>query len=118
MMLPRLHRSFVIALPSLVLPIAACSSSPAPTGGAASSVTAHAGATEAERVQSFLDARYTSADVRYSFHTRAGQDIDCVDFFAEPGVKALAARGEPITSIPKPPPLPDSAKRAVSPGPH
>lgn len=70
-------------------------------------------------MQAFLDARYKASDVRYSFHTAAGQTIDCVDFFAEPGVKALAARGQTLTSIPTAPPVPDAFKnRATTPGPH
>ncbi|HEX4416897.1 MAG TPA: hypothetical protein VH165_03315, partial [Kofleriaceae bacterium] len=51
-------------------------------------------------VQRFLDQRYQAADVHHSFKTQAGETIDCVDFFAEPGVKAMAARGTPITAIP------------------
>jgi Neprosin len=56
---------------------------------------------EAARVQSFLDARYKASDVKHSFRTKLGDTIDCIDFFAQAGVKALAARGTPIT---KPPP--------------
>jgi Neprosin len=57
---------------------------------------------EAQRVQQFLDARYTAKDVRHSFHTKFGETIDCVDFFAQPGVKAMAAAGRPITNLPTP----------------
>lgn len=110
------------ALPFLLLPAAACSSSPVSTGtGTAGSGAATTAAApdpqEAARVQTFLDGRYKTTDVRYSFHTRAGQDIDCVDFFAEPGVKALAAQGKALTAIPETPPLPEALrKRAASTG--
>lgn len=57
---------------------------------------------EAERVRAFLDRRYTRADVRHSFHTKFGEQIDCIDFFAQEGVKQLAANGQPITELPKP----------------
>ncbi len=61
---------------------------------------AAAGASEAERVQAFLDRRYLPSDVRHSFETKFGEMVDCIDFFAQPGVRALAARGRPITSLP------------------
>lgn len=64
---------------------------------------AGAGASEAERVRAYLDARYRSSDVRHSFRTELGQTVDCVDFFATPGVRAMAARGEPVAAIPEPP---------------
>lgn len=60
-------------------------------------------------VQRFLDERYTAADVRHSFHTIFGEAIDCIDFFAQPGVKALAARGTPVTEMPPAPRAPDGA---------
>jgi len=41
---------------------------------------------EDARIQAFLDARYTAADVRYSYKTRAGEVIDCIDFFAYPSL--------------------------------
>ena len=107
----------LVVLPSIVLPVAACSSAPEPTGstaeGAVAAVTpaaASADAAEQARIQQFLDSRYTRADVRDTFRTKLGDDIDCVDFFAEPGVRVMAARGQPITSIPKPPPLPKSKR--------
>ena len=47
---------------------------------------------------------YPAAAVKHSFRTALGQTVDCVDFFAMPGVRAMAARGEPITAMPAPPP--------------
>jgi hypothetical protein len=41
--------------------------------------------------------KYTPQDVRHTFNALGGDTIDCVDFFAEPGVKALAAQGTPLT---------------------
>jgi Neprosin len=101
-------RGYVLALLCVASPIAACGSSTSPGGGAgASSSTAD----EAARVQSFLDSRYTRDDVRHSFRTKFGDDVDCVDFFAEPSVRAMAAMGKPITEIPKPPPIPEAMRR-------
>ena len=37
--------------------------------------------------------------------TRGGQEIDCIDFFAQHGVKELVAKGEQV-SIPQPPSIP------------
>ncbi len=61
---------------------------------------------EDSRVQAFIEGRYRASDVRHSFTTALGDTIDCIDFFAQPGVKALAAEGTPLTEIPPPPPLP------------
>ena len=59
---------------------------------------------EETRVQAYLASRYSPADVRHSFTTMlGGKTIDCIDFFAQPSVKHLAAIGRPLTEIPKPP---------------
>lgn len=55
---------------------------------------------EAARVQTFLDARYKASDVKHSYRSKLGDTIDCIDFFAQAGVKALAARGTPIMNPP------------------
>jgi Neprosin len=78
---------------------------PNSTAGAAPATTPDATeaarAIEAARVQAFLEARYKPSDVKHFFRTKLGDTIDCIDFFAQAGVKALAARGTPIM---KPPP--------------
>jgi hypothetical protein len=61
-----------------------------------------AAAFEAARVQAFLESRYKPSDVTHSFRTKLGDTIDCIDFFAQPGVQALAAQGTPLTSLPAP----------------
>jgi Neprosin len=68
---------------------------------------------ESVRVQALLDHRYKAADVRHSFTTKFGETVDCIDFFAQPGVKRLAALGQPITELP--PPAIDEATRASLP---
>jgi Neprosin len=94
-----------------LLATAGCSgnhpSAPASTTGDAPTAPAAAATGSGVTVRQFLDARYRAQDVRHSFHTALGQDIDCIDFFAQPGVRALAARGQPITSIPKLPDVPE-----------
>ena len=109
-----LHRWRIRLLPCIVLPVSACtaSSGPSVAGNAAAEVRPTETSTEVERAQALLDARYKAADVRYSFRTRAGADIDCVDFYAQPGVRALAARGEPIDALPTPPPAPPARRVA------
>lgn len=57
---------------------------------------------ERVRIQEFLDARYTANDIRHVFQSKFGEAIDCVDYFAQPGVKAMAARGTPIAQLPPP----------------
>jgi Neprosin len=81
---------------------------PAPPSPAAADETVGASAQSspsaaqaAARIQSYIDSRYTSKDVQSSFVTRYGETVDCIDFYAQPGVKALAARG---VSVPLPTP--------------
>jgi len=74
--------------------------------GAKASSSAKANDAELTRIHAYLDSQYSAKDVRHSFKSQAGQDIDCIDFFAHPAVKALAARGRPLTEVPTPPPMP------------
>ena len=67
---------------------------------------------EKARIRAYLDERYTAADVRHSFHSKLGETIDCVDFFAQGGVKELARRGTPITELPAPARRPIAAHAA------
>jgi hypothetical protein len=106
-----LRRSWLLALSLALLTDPTFSQT---SGEARSTNSAPAETTEAARVHAFLDARYKASDVRYSFRTKARQDIDCIDFFAQPGVRELAARGQPLTSIPKPPPLPGEVLKRLS----
>jgi hypothetical protein len=72
-------------------------------------------ATETARIQQYLDSEYTAQDVRYSFVTKFGEDIDCIDFEAQPGVKERRARGLPVTmptAPPTPPPSFPTSQRA------
>jgi hypothetical protein len=62
---------------------------------------------ETARIQKYLDAFYKPSDVAHSFRSRFGEDIDCIDFYAYPTVRAMTARGEHVeipTSLPLPPP--------------
>lgn len=62
---------------------------------------------EAATIQAFLNLRYLPADVVYSFQTKFGEDIDCIEYLKQPGAKALAAAGSPLTLVPptQPPPV-------------
>jgi hypothetical protein len=90
---------------------AGCSASPPeepPAAGAKLSAGSNT-ASEAARIQDFIESRYTARDVRHSFHTKFGEAIDCVDYDAQPGVKALKARGLPV-----PPPRSGKPKDATA----
>ena len=76
---------------------------------------ASASATELARIQAYLDARYMAKDVWRTFVSASGQTIDCIDWFAQPSVKAMAAKGTPIAHIPTPPPLPSGVVKASIP---
>jgi hypothetical protein len=97
----RSHRAPVIAL---LLAAVGCDGAGTPEARNAQSVAPN---TEALRVQASLDARYAASEVRHSFRTKLGETVDCIDFFAQPGVKALAALGQPITK--RPPAAPKTA---------
>jgi hypothetical protein len=105
--------AYVLATGALVA--MACSAEPDQSGGNTQSVVAAVtvgsvgSAAEAARVQAFLDSRYRAADVRHSFHSKFGETIDCIDFFAQPGAKAMAAAGRPLTQLPVVAPPPPSS---------
>jgi hypothetical protein len=65
-------------------------------------------------MKEFIDSRYTKSDVRHSFKTKFGEVIDCIDFFAQPGVKALMARGIPITTAVPPSPEGSTSSSVLS----
>jgi Neprosin len=73
--------------------------------GPKSELATTASASEDARIQQIIDARYKKEDVRYSFRTRLGEDIDCIDFEAQPSVKALRAQGIPVSN--HAPPVPE-----------
>jgi hypothetical protein len=56
----------------------------------------------ARQVQQFLDTRYAKSDVRHHFRTRLGDEVDCIDFEAQAGVKSLRARGLSVQTVPPP----------------
>ncbi len=77
-----------------------------PDEASPSPATATANAGDATRVRAFLDAQYRAADVKHSFRSALGDEIDCVDFDAEPGVRASLARGvsrDDLRRVPEPP---------------
>jgi hypothetical protein len=110
-----------IGLASLLGTLTGCTARAEPANGAdpieypdlgvsaAAVQTATAGlsadASETARIQRYLDSQYTVQDVRYSFVTKFGEDIDCIDFEAQPGVKERRARGLPVT-MPTTQPMP------------
>jgi hypothetical protein len=93
-------------LGAAALVCSACGAQPEESGGNTEAIAALAGpgsaatASEAAKIQALLDSRYPASAVHHSFHSKFGETIDCIDFFAQPGVKALAAAGPPLTKIP------------------
>jgi len=103
--------SRIFALVALATASASCSSregtaTPSLTSVDKPNAVGSQSTAEAVRVQAYLDSRYRAADVRHSFQSVFGETIDCIDFFATPGVKALAAQGTRLTQLPTPPPRP------------
>jgi hypothetical protein len=66
-------------------------------------------ATDAEnvRIQKYIDSLYSRADVQHAFRTTLGQEVDCVDAYAQPAMKTPAMRGRSIATPPvhAPPPV-------------
>jgi hypothetical protein len=50
---------------------------------------------EEARVQQYLDSLYTKKDVVSTFETKFSEQIDCIDFWAQPAVKLAVAQGHP-----------------------
>ena len=51
---------------------------------------------ETPRIQAYLDSLYKRSDVVSTFRTKFGEDIDCIDFYAQPSVKMELARGHKV----------------------
>lgn len=52
---------------------------------------------ETARIEKYIDSIYPRSDVRHSFRTVLGDDIDCIDFYAQPSVKSALQRGLPVS---------------------
>ena len=61
-----------------------------------------------DEIQTYLNSKfYADSDIRHSFNTAVGERIDCIDFYAQPTVKAMLAAGLAVpTAVPPAPPLP------------
>jgi hypothetical protein len=115
-------RHVVIAV-LLVIFVTACGSSSTPEDevmGAVSTSTLHLSAAVAvpgvdagvdPQIRQYLDSVYKASDVRYSFRSKFAEDVDCIDFYAQRGVKELVAQGETIQS---PPPFKPDAPFPIS----
>jgi hypothetical protein len=80
-----------------ILAGSACSGDPGPAEPRAAGTSATAESTastvEADRIHAYIYANYAPSDVRHSFQTPMGDDIDCIDFYAQPSVKDALQRG-------------------------
>ena len=72
-------------------------------------------AAELAQIQAYLNSRYMASDVWRTFIAATGQTIDCVDWFAQPSVKAMAAKGTPITRDSDSTPVANWASEGVNP---
>jgi len=97
------HHSLAARLSAFAIATAALSACGAPDDGSpagpSTAVAQTSTATSADaRVRAYLDSNYRRSDVRHGFRTRFAEDIDCVDFYAQQGVRALVAAGLPVLS--------------------
>ncbi len=66
-------------------------------------------AAELSRIDAYWDQHfYSDSEIQYSFHTKFGEQVDCIDFYAQRSVKAFQARGVAISlaGAPTAPPSP------------
>jgi hypothetical protein len=78
-------------------PAAASAVTPTSTpSGVASRHDPDRGAAEAARIERYIDSLYSRKDVVSTFETAAGEQIDCIDFYAQPSVKIAMAQGHRI----------------------
>jgi hypothetical protein len=69
-------------------------------------------------IQSWIDTNYyADADIQHTFHTIFGEQIDCIDFYAQYSVKTLVATGIAVP-LPGTPPPPPPGARVIPPGPE
>lgn len=74
------------------------------TGHSTSALSVDAG--EIANAEAYIDLMfYSSVNIHYSFHTIAGEPIDCIDFYAQRSVKGFVASnvGVDMPRIPPPP---------------
>ena len=58
---------------------------------------------ETDSINAYLDSFYKPSDIQHTFNTIFGERIDCVDFYAQPSIRAMAARGLPVAPLTPPP---------------
>src|ERR1700679_3337227 len=59
---------------------------------------------ETDRIQAYIDSQYQRSDVHHTFRTRLAQEIDCVDFYAQPAFKIPELKGRGLPEhVPSPP---------------
>src|SRR5579862_2771648 len=68
-------------------------------------------------IQAFRDSYYTDADIRHSFTSKHGEHIDCIDYYAQPSVRNMKARGLPVLAAGAPPAASRASGQAGRPGP-
>jgi hypothetical protein len=87
-----------LALTGLLSAYAGCDTGADDTQAIASNLSADGVGVEAaemQRINDFLDSQYKRGDVRHAFRSAEGEDIDCVDFMAQPAFKNSAVRPHP-----------------------
>jgi hypothetical protein len=74
-------------------------------------------ADDASSVEAFIAANYyADSDIQHSFHTIFGEQVDCIDFYAQPSVRSSLASGVPVPAPASPLDLPPAISD-VPPGP-
>lgn len=107
-------RVATVAVFAILVATTECSTRDEGVQSQASTLVADAG--ELANAKAFIDsAFYADADIRHSFHTAVGEQIDCIDFYAQRSVKGFQAAGLAVidpSHVPPPPPrLPPSTQQ-------
>lgn len=110
----RLRGSPIVAAFAMLWAIA-CSPGDGRVGSQTSKLTGDAG--ELANAKAFINSTfYADGDIQYSFHTAVGEQIDCIDFYAQHSVKGLLAAGIPVidpSHVPTPPAIPSTVPPVI-----
>jgi hypothetical protein len=112
--------SKVVSFAPVILLLTGCSSQPEGSVGTTRSALdppSAADASDVSDIEAFIAENYYSdSDIQHSFHTIFGEQIDCIDFYAQHSVRMNLAAGLTVAAPPSPLDLPP-VDSTVPPGP-
>ena len=104
----RRRRLWTFGLATALIAQGACDAPPDGTESQPANLASSAGvpgltAVEQQRLTTYVDSLYARSDVHHAFKTVFGEDIDCVDYLAQPAFKDPSIRALGLPSAPSRP---------------